>query len=501
MSATGTSQHAATRDATGTEGVQRVPGHARTTLFVRLFLGFFVVSALVLVATFYLTQRAEIPEDLLVEHAPQIVQDLLEAERRNSKRALDETHDRIRNQLRINAYLASDGKSLSLRPMPPPVLETLGNLPAGREARFQFGASGRMFAIPVQLSNAKAAHAVLFVHHDRDPATSRRSLLYWQLLALLGAAAALGWFVARALTAPIRRMQVAVNRVAGGDLGSRVGNTLETGIGELDELASDIDHMASQMQAMMTTRDRLLHHLSHEIRSPLARLRILLEFLRDSDQRTEDVQTRSARLDKADREVGRIDALVDEILNLARLDGSKPPPMSPTSLEEIIDECMESASVEAEAKGVHLSRSVEAPKGHDMISGNRELLVRAVDNLLRNAIHHAPANGRVNISVSTRSDDASARLTVVDDGPGVPDEYLSHIFEPFFRLPHAAGEMAANQQERKGYGLGLTFVRLVATLHQATLVATNQAPHGLSISIGFAAMDQRRRDADKSQTG
>jgi two-component system, OmpR family, sensor kinase len=460
---------------------------ALTSLFVRLFLCFFGVSALVLIATFYITQRAEMPDDILMDHASQISQDLLRAQNRGGVIALDQAHDRIRTTLRINAYLVSNGKNLGTRPIPPPAEERLGELRPAREARFRLGDGSRLLAMPVTLPPADPGHVLLFTHQQGDPVISRQSLLYWQLLALLCAAALVGWLVAHALTAPIRRMQVAVNRVASGDLDSRVGNSLNTGVGELVTLAGDIDHMAAQMQSMITARDRLFHHLSHEMRSPLARLRILLELLRDADD--SGAARLQERLTKADHEIGRLDSMIDEILGLARFDGSKLPPMELLSMTDIVSECVDFSGVEAEAKSVRLRIELDKTDAADTISGNREMIVRAIDNLLRNAIRYTPANGEV--SISLRREGVYILLSIADQGPGVPDKFLNTIFEPFFRLPIAKSQDEPWQE--KGHGLGLTFVQLAAKLHGATVVASNKMSGGLFISIRFQRISQTGR--------
>jgi two-component system, OmpR family, sensor kinase len=455
------------------------------SLFVRLFAYFFIVSALVLLATFYVTHRAELKDDVLLEQAPQIVQDLLYAQSHGGGLALDEQHDRVRMALRINAYLSQNGVSLGTRPMPPPAKERLAELREGQEARFKFDDGGRLLAIPVQISTTIKGHALLFAQQEGKAVASRQTLLYLQLVALLGTAAFVGWLVARALAAPIRHMQNAVNRVASGDLNSRVGNTLKTGINELSTLAHDIDHMAAQMQAMITSRDRLFHHLSHEMRSPLARLRILLELVREDE--AGNSSRAHERLNKADYEIDRLDSMIDEILSLARFDGGQLPPMEPLLMTEIVNECVEFTKVEADAKSVQLRIDSEVPPEFDSVSGNRELIVRAIDNLLRNAIRYTPADQVVDIAI--RCEGIHVLVSVGDQGPGVPEAYLGAIFEPFFRLPTSKPQ-AESRQER-GYGLGLTFVHLVSKLHGATVVASNKMSGGLLIEIRFSKLIKR----------
>jgi two-component system, OmpR family, sensor kinase len=460
-----------------------------TGIAARLFLCFFLVSTAVLFITFYATRRADMQDSLLASHVSQVTQDLLRANSTGSPVALDNAHDLLRSTLRINAYVVQNRKSLGSRPMPAAARERIGELRAGQEARFAFDDGGMLIAVPIKLSATAVvsdAHALLFGQRESDTSTSRQSLLYLQLIALLCAAGIVGWLAARALTAPIRQIQRAVNLIADGKLHARVGGTVHTGVHELTGLAHDIDNMASQMQAMNTSRDRLLHHLSHEMRSPLARLRILLELLRE--EKSSGLSTPHKRLNSADKEIDRLDAMIDEILGLARLEACAPPPMTAVSMKELIKDCVESSSVEANVKAVQLTLDVGNADASDCVHGNRELIVRAVDNLLRNAIRHTPANHVVAVAL-THTENAML-LSVDDQGPGVAACHLQAIFEPFFRLP--ATNLQSEQPSEKGYGLGLTYVRLITKLHGATVAASNKVSGGLLISIGFPTLIRAR---------
>ncbi len=449
-------------------------------LSFRIFLYFFVVNAAVLLATFYLTHETETHEQLLSREAPKIIQNMLDARSRGGNLALDQQHDNIRSELQINAYLCQNGIIFGTRPAPPSVKERIAELRSGQGASLRLSNGGRLLAIPVYLSPAEQAHAIFFAQQETNKAGSRQWLVFLQLSALLATAALVGWFVARALATPIKHLQNVVNRVASGDLNSRVGTHLNTSVAELSQLGHDIDHMAVQLKSMLNSRDRMFHHLSHEMRSPLARLRILLEMLRESD--SDDKAQNLERLRKADYEIDRLDIMINEILGLAKLESGDPPPMEPVLMTEIIDECVEFSRVEAEAKSVRLDFNFVESDAKDVVTGNRELLLRTIDNLLRNAIRFTPANQTVSISLVTLG--AHLILSVADQGPGVPDNYMDSIFEPYFRLstPKPLGAV----YEERGYGLGLTFVKLAAKMHAATVTARNNAEGGLVISIKFA---------------
>jgi signal transduction histidine kinase len=239
----------------------------------------------------------------------------------------------------------------------------------------------------------------------------------------------------------------------------------------------------SELQTLAANRARLLHDLSHELRSPLARLRLHLELMRMRWLAHPPARTAGSehdaiepRLARADHEIGRMDVLVDELLTLSRLEHEPTLADQQTfSLHALINDCVDSAKVEAEVAGncIHIDLRCQI-----QLCGHQELLARAIDNLLRNAIRHTPAGSVVDVRLELNRD--AIELSILDRGPGVPEALLDRIFDAFFRAPDANAQ--------RGYGLGLTLARRVAFFHQATLVAENRTDGGLCMRMRFAAI-------------
>lgn len=279
-------------------------------------------------------------------------------------------------------------------------------------------------------------------------------------------AALLAWYFAK----PIRSLRAAFESVAGGKLDTRVGAAMGRRHDELADLGSDFDRMADRLQSLMEAQRRLLHDVSHELRSPLARLQAAADLMRQQPGRGAEL------IERIERDTARMDCLVGELLTLARLDaGMAGVPDEEVDLGEIVADVGEDARFEAEAK--HCALEVEVERAMPL-RGSRELLHRAVENIVRNALRHVPpAGGR--IAVGARAAGGRLRVTVADNGPGVLEDDLAAIFDPFFRS--GAGGATA------GYGLGLAIARRVAVAHGGTVSAANRPQGGLLVTIDLPA--------------
>lgn len=304
-------------------------------------------------------------------------------------------------------------------------------------------------------------------HHHRGILPPPLPIIAGSIVSLIFAAL-LAWYFAR----PIRNLRSAFEAVANGKLETRIGMAMDGRKDELADLGHDFDRMASRLQSLMEAQRRLLHDVSHELRSPLARLQAATDLMQQQPERAPEL---IARLQ---RDTGRIDSLVGELLTLARLDSGMAERMNESvDMLEIIDYIAQDARFEADAK--QCAVDVSLPDYID-IRGNHELLFRAIENVVRNAVLHSPPGGRVGIAVSR---DANARwaIAVTDSGSGVAPAEIEKIFEPFFRSQSGA--------EHSGYGLGLAITRRVVQAHGGTVSATNRSEGGLSVIISLPAAD------------
>lgn len=306
----------------------------------------------------------------------------------------------------------------------------------------------------------------------RRPAWMRWIPVGLQILLTLVVIAAVGWVVARHLSEPLERIQAVVRRVAAGALSSRVGSPLDARDDEYGRLARDFDRMAAQIETLVKSRDQLLHDVSHELRAPLSRLRFAIELARDD--RT------SETLERADREIARIDRLVGELLALARMDqvdtapdgAASKAPMPRVDLRALAQDVIDAEAPQAERRGVRL-KLVEGPEVVEA-AADPEGIVRALENVVRNAVRHAPPETVVDVRVEKRGGDAL--MSVIDQGPGVAPDELPRLFEPFFR-----GKSAA--QNGDGHGLGLAIVARVLRAHGGIAEARNRAAGGLEVTL------------------
>lgn len=280
-------------------------------------------------------------------------------------------------------------------------------------------------------------------------------------------AALLAWYFAR----PIRNLRAAFEAVAGGKLETRIGVSMGRRKDELADLGKDFDDMATRLQNLLDAQRRLLHDVSHELRSPLARLQAAADLMRQQPARSAEF------VRHIERDTARMDSLVGELLTLARLDaGMSGKRDEEVDLCELVADIAEDARFEADAK--HCAIDVEL-HGPVVARGNHELLYRAIENVVRNAVRYSPEGGVV--AVAAHRVGARLRITVADGGPGVFEADLAAIFDPFFRSGPCG--LAA------GYGLGLAISRRVVEAHGGAVSAANRVQGGLLVTLELPAAE------------
>ncbi len=287
------------------------------------------------------------------------------------------------------------------------------------------------------------------------------------LLFALAVTAPFCWALTRHITAPLAQLRQATHALAAGRLDTHTPAKLATRKDELGLLARDFDAMAVRLKALVDTREQLLHNVAHELRSPLARLRLASELARRNDER------RDLQLDRIERECERLDALVGNTLRLARV-GALPVPTEPLDLSEVVSSVVDDARYEAAGRRLRIDWETPAPI---LIAGDRASLASAIENVLRNALRFAPAESVIRVCLLTSATEAS--LEIEDRGPGVATQELASLFEPFYR----AGSAAAAHTPGGGAGLGLSIAQAAIAAHKGTISARNVAPQGLSVRM------------------
>jgi signal transduction histidine kinase len=283
---------------------------------------------------------------------------------------------------------------------------------------------------------------------------------------ILATVVCLTWLLAIGIVRPVRQVARAVNQFGRGDLSMRVRVTRNDEIGALGDAFND---MAERLATLLTAERRLLQDISHELRSPLARLNIAIELARHATDR--EAATR-----RLQREADRLTSLVGSLIEVTRLEGD-PAAVKLESLSAgaILDEVVRGCRVEADARQCRIALRNEITRG---LIGHPELLRRAIENVLRNAIRYAPPD--TDVSVEAVDSPSQISITVRDCGPGVPDADIPRLTQPFFRVDEARDSAS------DGVGLGLSIASRAVRLHHGSLVVENAHP-GLRVSLVLPA--------------
>lgn len=287
-----------------------------------------------------------------------------------------------------------------------------------------------------------------------------------RLLLAIGISGLVCFFLSRLLTRPVRTLSIASRELASGNLDTRAPARASGG-DETDQLARDFNAMAEQLQERIVSQKRLLSDVSHELRSPLARLHVALAL---AQQRiTENSATSENYLARIELEAQRLEQLIAQLLDSQ---------VEPKNLDQHIDlvSLLNVVAQDAEFEGSSKRQqvTVTTDTNEALIQGNGELLRKCFDNILRNALTHSPPDTTVSVSLSQRS--PGYQVTIEDEGPGVPEDALVELFTEFYRVD------SARSRESGGYGLGLAIAKRAVALHRGSIHANNTHP-GLRVTI------------------
>lgn len=281
--------------------------------------------------------------------------------------------------------------------------------------------------------------------------------------------------LARYLASPIEVLRAGVRRLASGDLSTRVGAEVGNRRDEIADLGRDFDRMAERLEVLVTSQRRLLGDISHELRSPLARLSVALGLARR--HAGAEAPGATGALDRIEREAERLNELIGQLLTLTRLE-TAPEELQkkPINLQAIVRQVVADADFEAHGRNrsVHLIADEEC-----WTMGDGELLQSAIENVVRNGVRYTVENTAVEVALrcSPGRDSSGAIITVRDHGRGVPEESLSDIFRPFYRVADA------RDRRTGGTGLGLAISERALRLHGGRVQASNAPDGGLVVEI------------------
>ncbi|MBN9613994.1 MAG: HAMP domain-containing protein, partial [Acidobacteriales bacterium] len=287
--------------------------------------------------------------------------------------------------------------------------------------------------------------------------------------------AALCGLLARSITKPIRSLQRTAMDIAGGDLTARASPALAGRTDELASLAHDFDRMAERVQLLLEQQKLLLRDISHELRSPLARLTVSAELVHRGDL---------AAAARMQADIKTLETMISDLLTLARIDASdKHSRRESIHIGRLIQQIVKDASFEGEAEAKTV---VQTGVFDRYISGDTGLLHSCIENIVRNALKHTPGAGVVEVNIADISNFRGPMIVITtrDEGTGVPEEALEQIFDPFFRIA------SQNSHKQGGAGLGLSISKRIATLYGGTVAAQN-LPGGFQVQLCLPAAVNR----------
>lgn len=266
------------------------------------------------------------------------------------------------------------------------------------------------------------------------------------------------------LVRPIEKLRKTVRALAHGTLDARAGSSVSRRSDEIGELGRDFDDMATRIEDLVSAQQRLLSNVSHELRSPLTRLQVAMGIVR---QKAPDGLDRA--LDRIERESDRLENMIAQILKLSRFENDMHHiEWQIIDLDDIVTKVVEDARFEAVPRKIGIELAIDKPL---RMTGDAQLLHSTVDNVLRNALRFSPENGHIKVCMQQQN--TTVLIRIIDQGPGVPEDKLARLFDPFYRL----------DQSNTGAGLGLNIALQAVQLHEGRISATNAEPTGLAVQI------------------
>ncbi len=449
------------------------------SLFLKIFLNFLLIILLVSTAVVILTyfRDQEFPplahQDFARQAIAEYGRDAIHAFEYEGNRQVDKFAGRLLEKSGIHLLLFDGhGRPLTNRRVPRRMQHMAHRAMQSGEVVFPMmgarnglasavrGASGKTYFVAISLpQRPPSRNLVKGVTHG---------FLGWQLLLLLAITAVVCYVLARSLTAPIGRLRQATRKFAGGDLSIRIGDRVK-GRNELAGLSHDFDEMAGKIETLVETQKNLLRDISHELRSPLARLGIALELARQQEKR----DGHNKALSRIELEAERMNTMIGQLLNLTRLEsGVSDVIFEEIDLQVLLANLVVDANYEAERRQCQVV--YQAPEAA-VYFGSHDLLAQALENVIRNAVKYTADGSIVTVDLSVTPENVT--IQVADQGSGVPDQALAKLFEPFYRVADA------RDRQSGGTGIGLAIAERAVKLHEGTITAVNRSTGGLLVEI------------------
>jgi two-component system sensor histidine kinase CpxA len=452
------------------------------SLFLKIFLSFWAALALSLVLAILVTIALRPARRGIESQAPQTLAEAVNAYQTGGQRA---THDYLEELWRtqhVRAFVFDPaGNELSGRHVPPWIEESRegGTQPGGAQGGNQRGGPLRHRSWMDNFLPDRIMRQALTLDGRRytlvlELPPGPRGFLGPNDIPLLGIAIILSglvcYLLAWSITSPVARLRKAAQSLASGDLSARAGAPVGGRRGELTELMRDFDRMAERIEGLVDSQSRLLKDVSHELRSPLARLSVALGLARQRATPEVAPELESA-LNRIELEADRLNQLIQRLLTISRLEsGTDGMRKTRLSLRELVEQVAHDAEYETPGRGCRVTAKTDAADEF-LVEADPDLLRSAVENVVRNATRYTAEGTTVEVRLERQraaNGEEEIIVRVLDSGPGVPDEALPKIFEPFYRLDDA------RNRQTGGAGLGLSIADRAIRLHGGQLRASNR---------------------------
>jgi len=445
-------------------------------IFIKIYLSFWLATVLAVGAGMGIDRLAEFgpPHIAGSQHALGLVLSTfgpaaLKYHMDGDEDGLADFGEEVRESTGVDAYLLHEENTLDDLSLPDDVAAVAVRARQTGKREFSFVNDKAVLVLPLRAEDNTRYYVMGLVSPLAvAPGRPSPSLGLFRLLMVLAISGGVCYVLARYLTSPVIKLTEATRRIAGGDLTVRVAKDIGKRQDELAGLARDFDHMAERVESLMAQQRQLIGDISHELRSPLARLNVALELARCKAGK----ETVPA-LNRIETEAGSLDEMIGQLLALTRLEtGIEANKVEKVNLADLVTEIADDADFEAHARSCEV-RLLECATCR--VAGDEELLRRAIENVVRNAVRYTNEGTTIDVALRLTGEgpESWAEISVRDYGQGVPEAALAELFRPFYRVS------TARERQSGGTGLGLAITQRAVTLHRGSVTISNCVDGGL----------------------